>query len=50
MTDPWGRVATKKLLGAGVLTFAVPWSRSLEFEEDVAGSFLETGQRRDLVG
>ncbi len=50
MTDPSARVATKKLLGADVLTFAVPWSRYLEFEEDIAGSFLETAQWRELIG
>ncbi|HOT93885.1 MAG TPA: DUF169 domain-containing protein [Methanoregulaceae archaeon] len=50
MTDPSARVATKRLLGTEVLTFAVPWSRYLEFEEDVAGSFLETAQWRELIG
>ncbi len=49
MTDPSARVATKKVLGTDVLTFAVPWSRYLEFEEDVAGSFLETGEWRELM-
>ena len=50
MTDPSARVATKKILGTDILTFAVPWSRYREFEEDVVGSFLETAQWRDLIG
>ena len=40
----------KKTLGPDVLTVAVPWRRYLEFEEDVAGSFLETGEWRELAG
>ena len=50
MTDPTARLAVKKTLGADVLTVAVPWRRFLEFEEDVAGSFLETREWRELAG
>jgi uncharacterized protein (DUF169 family) len=49
LTDPTARLAVKKTLGADVLTVAVPWRRYLEFEEDVAGSFLENGEWRDLT-
>ena len=50
MTDPSARVAVRKVLGTDVLSFAVPWRRYLEFEEDAAGSFLETAQWRELIG
>jgi uncharacterized protein (DUF169 family) len=50
LTDPSARVAVKKVLGTDVLSFAVPWRRYLEFEEDVAGSFLETAQWRETIG
>ncbi len=49
LTDPSARVAIKRVLGTDVLSFAVPWRRYLEFEEDVAGSFLETTQWRELM-
>jgi uncharacterized protein (DUF169 family) len=50
MTDPTARLAVKRTLGPDVLTVAVPWRRYLEFEEDVAGSFLETAEWRELSG
>lgn len=49
MTDPTARLAVRRTLGADVLTVAVPWRRYLEFEEDVAGSFLETAEWRELA-
>lgn len=49
LTDPTARLAVKKTLGADVLTVAVPWRRFLEFEEDVARSFLKTGEWRELM-
>ena len=49
LTDPTARLAVKKTLGTDVLTVAVPWRRFLEFEEDVAGSFLATGEWRELA-
>ncbi len=50
MTDPTARLAVKRTLGADVMTVAVPRRRFLEFEEDVAGSFLETDEWRELAG
>jgi len=50
MTDPSVRVAVKRTLGTDVLSVAVPWRRFVEFEEDVAGSFLETAEWRELAG
>lgn len=49
MTDPTARLAVKRTLGTDVMTVAVPWRRYLEFEEDVAGSFLETEEWRELA-
>ena len=50
LIDPTARLAVKRTLGPDVLTVAVPWRRFLEFEEDVAGSFLETDEWRELAG
>ena len=49
LIDPTARLAVKRTLGSDVLTVAVPWPRFVEFEEDVAGSFLETAEWRELA-
>jgi len=49
LVDPSARLEVKKTLGPDVLTVSVPWRRFLEFEEDVAGSFLETAQWEELA-
>ena len=41
LTDLSARKNVRKLLGAGYLTFAVPWKMFLEMESNVEGSFFE---------
>ena len=50
LTDISARNATRKLLGADVLTFAMPWKLFLEMEANVPGSFLERPAFSRMMG
>lgn len=50
LTDPSARKNVRHILGDDLFTFAVPFSRFREMEENVEGSFLERSTWRSLAG
>ena len=50
LTDLSARLHVKRILGGGLMTFAVPWRMFLEMEANVSGSFLERPVWQELIG
>ncbi|HOG15937.1 MAG TPA: DUF169 domain-containing protein [Syntrophales bacterium] len=50
LTDISARLHVKRILGDGLMTFAVPWRMFLEMEANVSGSFLERHVWQELIG